>query len=82
MTVFRDINAAWDSLPEETKITVCRKSFEFAWLMRDSEFRQIVSQQNQDKHFCQRCGKRVSDHHGRLHQNIHTCTPPELGEQQ
>jgi hypothetical protein len=79
MTVFRNINDAWTSLSQETQMTLCRKTFEFAWLMRDSEFRQIIHQQNQDTHFCKRCGGRVSDENGRLHQYIHTCTPPVIG---
>ena len=44
MSVFRDIDNAWMSLPEETKTQTNRQSFELAWLMRDSEVRQLRKQ--------------------------------------
>ena len=44
MSVFRDIDNAWMSLPEETQTQINRQSFELAWLMRDSEVRQLRKQ--------------------------------------
>jgi hypothetical protein len=44
MSVFRDIDNAWMSLPEETQTQTNRQSFELAWLMRDSEVRQLRKQ--------------------------------------
>ncbi len=33
-----------------------------------------------DHHFCERCGKRVSDQYGRIVDMVHTCTPPFIKE--
>jgi hypothetical protein len=67
VSIFKDIDKAWMSLPEETQIHTNRKSFELAWLMRDSEVRQLR--------------KQLSDMHLMLIETSEQPTPESSNEQ-
>ncbi|GEM_PF-3524787 len=49
MSVFKELDEAWMSLPLETQNHMDKKSFEMAWLMRDSEIR-LIKRQISDLH--------------------------------